>query len=968
MKQLSLFLSLVLSLLLISIKGPAQISNYSFSKSTGNTYTSIYTTGTSVSLGDDADVKVSIGFYFFYNNHYYDSLNIGSNGYIAFGNHSATRYINDLNNTGSGYEELVAPFWNDLNPSAGGHIYYQTTGSSPNRKLIVEYSDVPRYHNSATLNVQVVLYESSNNIEFCYGYYGGSFLSASIGINESPGGSSHFISVTPGNPPTTSTTTSNNSISLAPAEGTNYLFTFNGSSCLKPANQSVSNITVNSADLSWVDPVGSYWDVYVTSHGGSAPVQGTTPTANDVTSTTYSWSEGTASTSYDWYVRKDCDQNNIGTSSWIGPSTFTTNNGKPANPSPANNSVGWVITSKTLDWDDVAGASGYHISIGTTSGGTDIVNNLSTSTSSYTKTSNWSKYTKYYWKITTDYSSASGPAQVSGNEWNFITEYETSSTISGKTSYCSPVFNRPSDASPPYATSVKVFYDKYSFTVPATGRYGIIADWTGVDGFIHLYHDSFDPANPLTNCMVGNDDYNQDQSKSRISYITLNLGTTYYVVGSSYQSYKTGEGSYYIIGADVASMPSATDYNGEPYRSYTIPATDGTTRISDYGCLDANGWTTYYDNNGTQFDFSDDTKLLSIKKNGSDLGSVSVKLAGNSGASHITNPQAPYVSSWGGWWVFNRYWELTPDNQPTTDVTVKYYYTEADFTALKTAITNSGGTPPNSEVNMSCFKINNITGNYDPNPANGHSGVPLAQSCDGDGCWVYTNGSQASTTKWLHNDEGSGFSSMEYVIKHFSGGGGGAAQHTGSGNGSPTPIDLLSFDVVSTENENTILWKTATEENVNYFEIERLNPLDSSISIIGRTQAAGNSNTIQSYSMADQESLSKAYYRLIEMDFDGKKTTFEWHYAERQITDFKLIGLYPNPAQSVLNIDLYSAAPANGIIQILDISGRMIMEQKIELLQNNQSFKIDVNNLASGSYYITIETPFSRINRLFLKF
>ena len=1220
MKQLSLFSSIVLSLLLFSFEGFTQISNYSFSKSAGNNYTSISSTGTSVSLGDDANVQVSIGFYFFYNNHNYDLLNIGSNGYLAFGNYSATNYNNDLSSTSSGNVEVVAPFWDDLNPTSGGHIYYQTTGSSPNRKFIVEYNNIPTYSGSANVYVQVVLYEHSNNIEFCYGSSTGSSTSASIGINESPGGSSHFISITPGNPPTTSTTTSNNGITSAPASGINYLFTYAAPSCQITTNQSVSNIKVNSADLNWVDPQGSHWDVYVTSHGGSAPVQSTTPTANDVTSTTYNWSGGNASTSYDWYVRSDCGQNNTSTSSWTGPSTFTTTSGKATNPTPANGAIGIAISSKTLDWDDIATATGYHISVGTTSGGTQIVNNASASSSTYTLSSNWSYNTTYYWTVTTNFSGSN----VTGDEWHFITTCGTASapytqnftswpptcwitdhnntgstydwsqyssgsvkcaqasssstmisptidvsslsvasvnfnwshlynsslpyfslaveisddggsnwhqiwyksgsnlnsddgvstsapgsfinsgdinissygnnvlfrfktgsssgynvfvddfnvrempacpaptdlsssniaqttaeldwtelgsattwkieygpvgftpgqgtvisnitskpytltglsamtaydwyvradcgggstsvlsskasfqtehyTVSttGKTCRCSPNFTRPGGSGSTY------FYDKYSFTVPATDVYNMKATFQlappahGVfAGYLYLYQNSFDPKNPSTNLIASNGSANVNTAQ--ISQ-TLSASTTYILVGTTYHHDSWGGIiSFTIEGSHEATANSTADYNGVPTGITHEPNyTDGDTYTAAYQCLDQNGWTHYYDDGGTASEFWDDAAILSVKKNGNNIGDIgdqgfSVTVAGSQGASHIIHTSAPYVSSWGGWWVFNRYWVLTPTSQPSSDVNVKFYYEDGDFNNLVSSINQSGGTPPSGHTNMSCFKINNISGNYDPNPANGHSGIPLAQSYDGDGCWVYTNGNTASSSHWKYTDMDDDFNSMEYVVKHFSGGGGGAAQHTGSGNGSPLPIELLDFNVVSLKSGNMILWKTATEEDVNYFEIERLNPIDSSISIIGRTQAAGNSNTIQSYSMADQKSLSKAYYRLVEMDFDGKKTTFEWHYAERQITDFKLIGLYPNPAQSVLNIDLYSAAPANGIIQIRDISGRMIMEQKIELLQNNQSFKISVNDLAEGSYHIIIQTNFSKINKLFIK-
>ncbi len=96
--------------------------------------------------------------------------------------------------------------------------------------------------------------------------------------------------------------------------------------CPNPTAQNVNNITSSGADLGWTDASGSHWDIYVTTSGGTAPTQTTTPTVNDVDASQnpYTWSGGSATTAYDWYVRSDCDQDNTGTSAWVGPSTFTT--------------------------------------------------------------------------------------------------------------------------------------------------------------------------------------------------------------------------------------------------------------------------------------------------------------------------------------------------------------------------------------------------------------------------------------------------------------------------------------------------------------------------------------------------------------------------------------------------------------------------------------------------------------------
>jgi gliding motility-associated-like protein len=126
-------------------------------------------TGTPVSLGDDqlsAALPIGFSFNFYCNN--YTQFFISSNGYVTF------------TNTGFGSgccngqqlpdptdpNNLIALCWEDLNPSNGGTIEYFTTGTAPNRKLVVNFLNVPLFGNTdSTQTVQLILYETSNVVE-----------------------------------------------------------------------------------------------------------------------------------------------------------------------------------------------------------------------------------------------------------------------------------------------------------------------------------------------------------------------------------------------------------------------------------------------------------------------------------------------------------------------------------------------------------------------------------------------------------------------------------------------------------------------------------------------------------------------------------------------------------------------------------------------------------------------------------
>jgi len=85
---------------------------------------------------------------------------------------------------------LIAPFWDDLDPSASGYIYYGVLGSAPNRVAIFEWYDISDFSQTGTASFEVKLYEQDGSIEFHYldTVFGDAALdygsSATIGIQD----------------------------------------------------------------------------------------------------------------------------------------------------------------------------------------------------------------------------------------------------------------------------------------------------------------------------------------------------------------------------------------------------------------------------------------------------------------------------------------------------------------------------------------------------------------------------------------------------------------------------------------------------------------------------------------------------------------------------------------------------------------------------------------------------------------
>ena len=114
----------------------------------------ITSTGTPMNLGDDDIATVNLPFNFTYYGHTYSQISICSNGFIAMGVSSSSPYSNHSLPNSDGIV-MVAPFWDDLNPSSSGRVYYHTDG----HKFIVEWYNVPFYGSSNTNTFEVIFFD-----------------------------------------------------------------------------------------------------------------------------------------------------------------------------------------------------------------------------------------------------------------------------------------------------------------------------------------------------------------------------------------------------------------------------------------------------------------------------------------------------------------------------------------------------------------------------------------------------------------------------------------------------------------------------------------------------------------------------------------------------------------------------------------------------------------------------------------
>ncbi len=122
-----------------------------------------------VSLADNGIAgPITLPFNFSFYGVNYSSLYVSANGVLGFDPNSLTTTDNTSLPASGPPNSIICPYWDNLNPAAGGTVYSGVTGSAPARRFVVSWVDVPRNSTPVALTFQAVLEEGSNEMVFQY--------------------------------------------------------------------------------------------------------------------------------------------------------------------------------------------------------------------------------------------------------------------------------------------------------------------------------------------------------------------------------------------------------------------------------------------------------------------------------------------------------------------------------------------------------------------------------------------------------------------------------------------------------------------------------------------------------------------------------------------------------------------------------------------------------------------------------
>ena len=160
------------------------------------------------------------------------------------------------------------------------------------------------------------------------------------------------------------------------------------------------------------------------------------------------------------------------------------------------------------------------------------------------------------------------------------------------------------------------------------------------------------------------------------------------------------------------------------------------------------------------------------------------------------------------------------------------------------------------------------------------------------------------------------------------------------------PFELVSFTGKNTEGGNKLTWTTASEKNNAGFEIQR--SLDGkTFENIGFVKGIGSATTPSNYNFTDAAATGATYYRLRQLDFNGKAALSNIVAIEPNVKASTGLKVYPNPSNGS-QILLELTANTEGVI-VTNAMGQTVFQQKTK---RQSILQLNINDWANGLYFV----------------
>ena len=185
------------------------------------------------------------------------------------------------------------------------------------------------------------------------------------------------------------------------------------------------------------------------------------------------------------------------------------------------------------------------------------------------------------------------------------------------------------------------------------------------------------------------------------------------------------------------------------------------------------------------------------------------------------------------------------------------------------------------------------------------------------------------------------------------------------------PIDLISFTGFWDRGFDEIVleWSTAIEINNEKFVVERVVGESGEFEEIAEVAGAGNSSSIISYTLSDEDIALSAnyYYRLKQVDFDGGFEYSDIIAVTIERNESVAFNIYPNPAVNFVTVDVTLDQGALASAFLTDIRGRVVKVWSDQgIYKNSSTLTLTIDEVPLGQYMLSVTVGTEVHNSLLL--
>ncbi|MFB9863057.1 IPT/TIG domain-containing protein [Rufibacter immobilis] len=179
------------------------------------------------------------------------------------------------------------------------------------------------------------------------------------------------------------------------------------------------------------------------------------------------------------------------------------------------------------------------------------------------------------------------------------------------------------------------------------------------------------------------------------------------------------------------------------------------------------------------------------------------------------------------------------------------------------------------------------------------------------------------------------------------------------------PVELVDFKATPASNAVMLSWKTATEKNNAYFEVQAsANPKREEFKTVKRVESkVTNSSSLTSYEIEDRTPAKSTttYYRLKQVDLDGSVEYSKTIAVARTAAAPAAtpVTVYPNPFDDRSNLTIEVTAEQAGQLNVVlyYVTGKKAFERSFNVESGISTIELPVNtaSIGVGMYILSTE-------------